>query len=108
MPEYIIAAGVMNYITGTYAVSLFPVTTLVHRRMVSCQDVLSAYPLQQPWVVKYQKRGFKIHTAQDPILLHPEMLQMERTVGDRFTWVLPFERSGTLLLIPQSLTFPQH
>ena len=80
----------MNYLAPTYAVSLFPWTTFVERAMLVCQDTSRDGPNQR-WMGKYRKRGYEIVGAGDRIPSSRELRAWERRVGDKFTWVMPYD-----------------
>lgn len=88
-------AGVMNYITGKYAVSLFPHHTFTRREMFICQDTTRNVAAHQAWAVKYKGRGYTVIGPTDSVTPTRELRAWERTVGDKFTWVIPHQRSGT-------------
>ncbi|OJT09726.1 hypothetical protein TRAPUB_13794 [Trametes pubescens] len=94
------STGVMNYITGKYAVSLFPRHTFVERQMFICQDMTRNAHANRSWIAKYRGRGFTVIGATDERVQSAELRAWDRTVGDRFTWVLPHARS----VIPGKLT----
>ncbi len=87
-------AGVMNYFTSTYAVSLFPRSTFVDGHMYVCQDTTRMAATHRAWKAKYEARGYVVITAEDAVRMPPELLTWNRQVGDARTWVLPFKRSG--------------
>ena len=92
----------MNYMTGEYAVCLFPRTTLAYHNTVACQAVVShdasGHPVDPPaWIEKYQRRGFNVCTMNSAPTVpqsRRELSKMDRTVGDKLTWVLPLDRNG--------------
>ncbi|KAL7281164.1 hypothetical protein ACG7TL_004472 [Trametes sanguinea] len=86
------STGVMNYMTGQYAVSLFPRTTFVDRTSLVCQDITRNAHSHRLWMKKYRKRGFNIIGAGDALPCTFELRNWQRNVGDSLTWVLPFER----------------
>ncbi len=87
-------AGVMNVLTATHAISLFPCTTFVEEQTFACQD-LSRYPnWHAPWMDTYRKRGFEVFVATDRIPPHAELVAWRRKVGDARTWILPYRRTG--------------
>lgn len=87
-------AGVMNYITGQYAVSLFPRATFLDHQMLVCQDTSRNRAHHETWMNKYRQRGFTIFEGTDDPPCTPEFREWRRHVGDSRTWVLPHERSG--------------
>ena len=80
----------MNYLAPTYAVSLFPWTTFVDRATLIAQDTSHDGPNRR-WMDKYRKRGFAIVGAGDRIPASRELRAWERRVGDKFTWVMPYD-----------------
>ena len=87
-------AGVMNMLTATHAISLFPCTTFINEQTFACRD-LSRYPnWNAPWIDKYRKRGFDVFVASDLIPTHFELTSWTRKVGDALTWILPYKRIG--------------
>ncbi|KAH9858154.1 hypothetical protein C2E23DRAFT_715947, partial [Lenzites betulinus] len=88
------STGVMNYITGQHAVSLFPHATFVDHQMLVCQDTTQNRPIHEGWMAKYRKRGFTIIEGTNDPPCTPEFREWMRHVGDCRTWVLPHERSG--------------
>ncbi|KAI9058546.1 hypothetical protein FKP32DRAFT_1581879 [Trametes sanguinea] len=88
------STGVMNYFTGTYAVSFFPRLTFLARKMLICQDMTRNLAMHQAWQIKYRRRGFVIIGAEDEVEQSIEARAWDRRVGDKFTWVLPHTRSG--------------
>ena len=89
-----VSAGVMNYFTGTYAVSLFPRSTFSERHMYVTQDTTHNVSAHAAWMKKYMSRGFTIGTVVDSSHYTHEMRAWKRLVGDSYTWVLPFKRCG--------------
>ncbi|PIL33118.1 hypothetical protein GSI_04567 [Ganoderma sinense ZZ0214-1] len=96
--EYIInnfhSTGVMNILTGTHALCLFPHLTFVDRVMVTCRDLARYAGWEAPWMSKYRQRGFQVCTAEDTAPECKERFIWRRKVGDRLTWVLPYKRTG--------------
>ena len=104
LTEYV--AGVMNYITPMYAVSLFPCTTFLERRSLVCQDIRQSMLIHRGWMEKYRRRGFEIITAESPYRATYETRCWDREVGDDLTWVLPLRRGSKwfpLLYVIQGL-----
>ncbi|KAI9069262.1 hypothetical protein FKP32DRAFT_1543823, partial [Trametes sanguinea] len=86
------STGVMNYMTGKYAVSLFPRTTFVERTSLICQDITRNAKTHRSWIKKYRNRGFKVIGAGETIPYTFEVRYWQRRVGDFLTWVMPFDR----------------
>lgn len=83
---------VVNYLTGTEAVSLFPQVTFVKRKMY----LKLAYRnfLRRP-VAKYVVRGFPIAEVvprEHKLALHP--LRQARFVGDKLCWSIVYGSEG--------------
>lgn len=90
----LVPAGMMNYLTAHYAVSLFPHTTFTHNTMVICQDT-SVNPLaHQLWIDRYRGHGYSVINDELPLPVIPELRCWKRRVGDDFTWVIPYKRAG--------------
>ncbi|KAI9061996.1 hypothetical protein FKP32DRAFT_1574813 [Trametes sanguinea] len=89
------STGVMNYITATYAVALFPRTTFVDYTSLVCTDITQQNWFHRSWMKKYRERGFKVITAYDNIPTTTEVETWSRRVGDGLTWVFSFARSYT-------------
>ncbi|KAI1789224.1 hypothetical protein LXA43DRAFT_893230 [Ganoderma leucocontextum] len=88
------STGVMNMLTPTHAISLFPHTTFIKEETFNCRD-LSDYPgWNAPWVNKYRKRGFNVFVASDRLPRRRELVTWKRKVGDTMTWILPYTRTG--------------
>ena len=87
-------AGVMNYITSTYAASLFPFTTFNQRLSLVCQDIRQCGFIHRGWMDKYRRRGFQIITSESAYRTTFETARWDREVGDDLTWVLPLRRGG--------------
>ncbi|KAH9854466.1 hypothetical protein C2E23DRAFT_726294 [Lenzites betulinus] len=100
--EHFHSTGVMNYIAGTFAASLFPRATFVDRQMVVCQDTTRNSLAHEIWKEKYRRRGFTIIEAVDDPPCTLETRQWLRNVGDKATWVLPHARSSMLGLLSES------
>ena len=98
----IVIAGVMNYISPTCAVSLFPFTTFHERRSLVCQDIRQSGLVHRGWMEKYRSRGFEIVTAESPYCATFETRYWNREVGDDLTWVLPLRRGSMSLLSSRS------
>ncbi|KAI9062917.1 hypothetical protein FKP32DRAFT_1548829, partial [Trametes sanguinea] len=88
------STGVMNYITGKHAVSLFPRTTFIDHTSLICQDVTRNPYVHNTWIKKYRKRGFRVIGAGDTIPCTFELRYWQRIVGDSLTWIIPFDRRG--------------
>ncbi|KAI0661154.1 hypothetical protein C8Q70DRAFT_911313 [Cubamyces menziesii] len=88
------STAVMNYMTGKYAVSIFPRTTYVERQLLVCQDVKRDAHTHQEWMDKYRRRGFTIIGAGGVLPRTVEARCWERSSGDFLTWILPYERRG--------------
>ena len=103
-----LTAGVMNYLTATHAVSLFPKMTYTFRATFTCRDMTRQAHRDKEWMEKYRARGFEVILAGDPIPRVAEIRTWQRRVGDSFTWVMPYERDtegeSVLLETHQSLT----
>ncbi|KAI0735613.1 hypothetical protein C8Q76DRAFT_792151 [Earliella scabrosa] len=95
--EYVInnfrLTGNMNYFTGKYAVSLFPRSTFIDEVVYACHDL---NPDGRQWISKYRQRGFEVVVAGGvPSVEEPgEIGDVERTVGDSYTWIVPFTSSA--------------
>ena len=85
-------AGVMNYLTGTHAVSLFPKMTYTFRATFTCRDMTKQAHREKEWMEKYRARGFDIVLAGDPLPHVEEIRAWQRRIGDSFTWVMPYQR----------------
>ncbi|KAI0683362.1 hypothetical protein C8T65DRAFT_595192, partial [Cerioporus squamosus] len=96
--EYIInnfhSTAVMNYLTGNYAVSLFPRTTFLRQETLVCLDITHNKPAHRAWMEKYRARGYTVLTAESCLPSLPELDHWERSVGDKMSWVLPYAHTG--------------
>ncbi|KAI0689529.1 hypothetical protein C8T65DRAFT_746138 [Cerioporus squamosus] len=90
------STAVMNYLTGKYAVSLFPRTTFIHRATLVCQDITRQAAVQRAWMDKYRARGFSVVGATHELPDTTEGQVWKRRVGDKLCWVLPYARTGML------------
>ncbi len=88
----------MNYLTGKYAVSLFPRTTFLHRATHFCQDTSRQVAIQREWMEKYRERGFSVVEAIHQLPDVVEGNTWRRCVGDKLCWVLPYARTGPYAL----------
>ncbi len=87
-------ASLLNYITATHAVSLFPRTTFIRRTTVTCNDMTNSSPREYADLLSlYRSRGYSIIDHDSFLPRIREVDTWERSVGDRLTWVLPFSRS---------------
>ncbi|KAI9057438.1 hypothetical protein FKP32DRAFT_1681577 [Trametes sanguinea] len=65
--------------------------------MLICQDITRNASIHRAWITKYRRRGYIIVGAGDEIDLSREARAWERHLGDHLTWILPHERTGTIL-----------
>ncbi|PIL26209.1 hypothetical protein GSI_11964 [Ganoderma sinense ZZ0214-1] len=88
------STGVMNVLTATHAISVFPNTTFNYEQTCVCQD-LSGYPdWTAPWMPKYRERGFNVLFSKNSIPQRAELVTWKRRVGDTMTWIFPYRRMG--------------
>lgn len=92
-----VLAGMMNYLTAQYAVSLFPRTTFAHNTMVICQDTALSPFAHHLWIDRYRSHGYCVIDGETPLPDIPELQCWKRRVGDDFTWVMPYKRVGEWL-----------
>ncbi len=84
----------MNYMTGTYALSLFPCSTFIHRATLVCQDTRSSGQNHKAWMDQSRAEGYIVVDADHEPPEDPELEVWRRRVGDRLSWVLRYERLG--------------
>ena len=106
-------AVVMNYISHSKAVCLFPVSTLEAKMTWvwrgSSATGAPAYGVAPAWDAKYRSRGFSVidgYTRET--FLEPDELRPQRVIGDEHTWTLDFDKRRKLrACLPRSvLTLP--
>ncbi|KAI9061810.1 hypothetical protein FKP32DRAFT_1575251 [Trametes sanguinea] len=107
MVNHFHATGIMNYITSSYAVSLFPRATFVDRTTLVCQDIMRNRWMHRAWAQKQRNMGYTVLTAHHTIPTTLEMRTWARKVGDTVSWVLPFQRTLTSMSRKdQGITLP--
>lgn len=79
--------ALMNYLTGTHAVSIFPRETLTERHSYSSRPLSSRKSVSSQKHI-LQALGFEIFNAGATIV--PSMKSQRRYVGDAMTWKIPF------------------
>lgn len=89
--KYVLAC-VMNFISDSYAVSLYPRATFVHKKSASSY-LISHGPAPNPVLAKYRARGF---TYVRPGKTYNELFEpfKRRRVGDKYCWMIslkPFD-----------------
>ena len=84
----------MNFLTGNYAVSLFPRTTFVDSATITCQDLKKNAAVREAWMNKYRNRGFEVLVAENRLPSTGELQEWARAVGDRWCWVMPYKWKG--------------
>jgi len=90
----------MNLLTWCAAYCLFPRRTLVQQQsqLLECQ-VRS--PRVQRAVEKYEARGWRFSEWEN--LVYDDELTQARRVGDRWTWVVPFDKPKSSLILEKFL-----
>lgn len=78
-------AGVINYISATVAVSVFPRSTFVRRE----SKILRGASDSSEWVQKYKNRGFRIFLDNEDGC-DPRELSESRTTFDSQCWKVFF------------------
>ena len=95
----------MNYLTGTYAVSLFPITTFFCRITLTCQDMTTAVQDQAAWIERYRRYGLAVYGSADRFPKMRDVHTWSRRVGDRLTWIIPYNRKSTSLYHYHTLSY---
>ena len=67
--------------TGTCAVSLFPLATFVRRATLTCRDTVSNPSLHRAWMEKYRARGFSVIGSADAIPRTRDVMTWQGRVG---------------------------
>ncbi|KAI0349445.1 hypothetical protein OH77DRAFT_1580380 [Trametes cingulata] len=89
------STAVMNFMTGSFAMSIFPKATFISKVSYVCRSGNESYG-RESWKAKYAARGFAL--AEDcPRQLNPLNGELRpcRFIGDSLTWILPFDPAGT-------------
>ncbi len=77
----------MNFISDSFAVSLYPLATFIHKRSASSY-LMARIPAPNPTLAKYRNRGFRYirpGSAQYDRLFEPYKC---RRVGDKHCWTV--------------------
>ena len=83
---------IINFFTSNKAYALFPYSTFVHHKGYLLECVNEHV---QTLLAKYERRGYKfqqVMSLAEEKAYHP--MHRERRIGDRFTWVIPFDNDG--------------
>jgi hypothetical protein len=82
----------MNFFTWNKAYALFPLSTFTHRKGYLLKEMNHHYARQ---MAKYLRRGWRTQELLWPEEVSPKHpVQQHRRVGDRYTWILPFNTDG--------------
>nr|VWP01283.1 Protein kinase domain-containing protein [Ganoderma boninense] len=89
---------VMNYISGSKAVSIFPISTVDAQVSWVCRGPPSVggavYGAHPSWREKYKARGYSVVDGYGPEMTpEPNELKLQRSIGDTYTWTIDFERA---------------
>lgn len=81
-------AGVVNFITATVAVSVFPKPTFVDRKLALLRDLLC--PQSHRFIQKYKDRGFEVMCDTESSKVLEDICGRNRSVLDSVSWKIRF------------------
>lgn len=92
-------AAVINMITATHAVSVFPHHTFVQRlAIISSQGILFTDKISRKWLTEYPRNSFRVVYGNREVI--SSMRTGRRQVGDSSCWVIAFDNldKGTSII----------
>ncbi|PPQ84650.1 hypothetical protein CVT26_004334 [Gymnopilus dilepis] len=84
------STAVMNFITATHALSIFPYSTFVMRKSYISKNRDKAPRNVDEWINKYKKRGFTL-VGEETSRFPADLRAGPRFITDRRCWKIPFQ-----------------
>ncbi|KAI0349460.1 hypothetical protein OH77DRAFT_1580423 [Trametes cingulata] len=82
----------LNYLTGKYAISLFPQSTFVRYTTLLCQSPPPNHEHHAEMLSGYRARRLDVISAESGITFADELHTWRRSVSDKISWILPLRR----------------